>query len=213
MSGSQPCRTAGTTWSHGKLSNPWPRSNFTPAAVPRPGRGAACPPRRTGGRPPWPGIATYMCVTMSPGRSFSRTSCSERPLGPEGAEIDHHGELGLRPRRDRAIDGDPLGPVVMRGLDPDDHLGELQRHGGGPDRVHVLGELLVGPPRHPPADDVQQRQHAGLRPIDDPLLEVGERPPARRPGVDDGRHAAAEGVRVGDDAAGRRRSPVSPVPA
>ena len=41
---------------------------------------------------------------------------------------------------------------------------------------------------HAGADDVEERDHPGLRPIDDALLEVLEVAPARAAGVIDGRH-------------------------
>src|SRR5687767_11672193 len=41
-----------------------------------------------------------------------------RAFRAEGPEIDHHRNIRDRARLHRAIDGRPVGPAVVRGLDP-----------------------------------------------------------------------------------------------
>ena len=88
----------------------------------------------------------------------------------------------------------------MRRLDADNHAGVTAGQIGGGLRLHV-GEILfeLAAP-HAVADDVEEGQDARLRSIDDAGLEVVEVAPAGAAGVDDGRHADAQGEAVGIDA-------------
>ena len=60
--------------------------------------------------------------------------------------------------------------------------------------------LLESRAAHPIADDVQEREDAGPRAVDDPRLEVLEVAPAGAAGVGHGRDARAEREAVGIDA-------------
>ena len=121
-------------------------------------------------------------------------------LGRCPAKIDHDRNLGDGARLDAPLDGRPLRPAVVGRLDPDDHVLVLERHLGRRLRLHVGEILLVLPAAHPVADDVQERQDARPRPVDDPVLEIREVTPPRAAGVHHGRDARPERESVRVDA-------------
>ena len=137
---------------------------------------------------------------MSPGRSFFVTSSLSGRSGLFDPKSTITGNVGDRAGFDRALDRRPLGPAEVRGLDADDEPGDAQRHLGGRLRLHVGQVLLVLPAAHAVADDVEEGEDAGLRAVDDALLEVLEVAPARAAGVRHRRHADAEGEAVRVDA-------------
>ncbi len=137
---------------------------------------------------------------MSPGRSRFGDQLVVRALDPEVAEVHHDRNLCDRAGFDRAIHGNPFRSLIVRGLDPDDHVAMLQRHLRRGLRIHVVDVLLGHVRRHAQSHDVQHRQHARSRPIDDAVSELFEVAPPGAAGVHHGRHPRPEAEPVGQDA-------------
>ena len=121
----------------------------------------------------------------------------ERALGAEIAEVHHHRHRPEPSGLDGAIDRVPLRPAIVRRLHADDEAGELADAHRRQARVHVGKVLFDRSALHARPDDVDEREDARPRPVDDLDLELPEVPPAGAAGVDDGRHAGADGVRIG----------------
>ena len=85
----------------------------------------------------------------------------------------------------------------MRRLDADDDAAIFPRHVGRRLGFHVVEIVLELGTAHAGADDIEEREHARLRSIDDALLEVLEVAPAGAPRVGDRRHAGAKREAVG----------------
>ena len=68
-------------------------------------------------------------------------------------------------------------------------------------RLHVHRVLLDLVVHHSRSDDVQHREHAGLRAVDDSPAQIGKAPPAGGSGIDYGGHRGPEGRVIGIDAA------------
>jgi hypothetical protein len=118
------------------------------------------------------------------------------------AEVDHHGHAGQPAGLDGARDRIPLRPGVVRHLDADDEVAVLADAHGGEAGVHVAEVLLDGPALHARAHDVDEREHARARPVDDLHLELREVAPSGAADVHERRLAAPERVAVG-----RHRAP------
>ena len=108
------------------------------------------------------------------------------------AEVDHHGDVGDRPRFNGPLVRRPFRPIEVRTLDADDDTLVLQRHIGRRLDFHVGEVLLDRAAAHPVADDVEEGGHAGLRFVDDASFEVVEVPPSRTAGIRNRRHAASQ---------------------
>ena len=134
---------------------------------------------------------------MSPGRRWVRTQILEGPFGAEIAKIHHHRHVAELAGFDCAIDRIPFGAAIVRGLDADDLVAMLAHAHRRERRVHVAQILLDRAALHAGADDVEEREDARPRSIDDLLLELQEVAPSRAAGVDDRRDAGARCVRIG----------------
>ena len=143
---------------------------------------------------------------MSPGPELLRHQLGQRAFGLVRAEVDHHRHVRERAGFDRALDRRPLGAGVVRRLDADDQPWMPARHVRGRLRLHVREVLLERAAAHAVADDVEKGEDAGLRAIDDALLEILEVAPAGAAGIGDRRHADAqrEAVRIDAVVAGVR---------
>ena len=124
-----------------------------------------------------PGIHVRVDVA---GPQLFRDELGHRTLGAVGAKVDHHRNVRLRARFDRALDRRPLGTGVVRGLDPYDQAFVSHRHVRRRLGFHVGQVLLELVAAHAGADDIEERQDSGFRSIDDAILEIVEAPPARR---------------------------------
>ena len=134
------------------------------------------------------------------GPKLLRDQFSEWPLRQVRPEVDHYRDVGHRPGLDRALDRRPVGPGVVRRLDPNNQPRMLERHVGGGLHLHVREIVLELPAPHAVTDDVEEGQHTRFRSIDDARFEVVEIPPAGAAGVGDGRHTNPEGEAIGIDA-------------
>ena len=141
-----------------------------------------------------------------------RDQLFDRPFGLVRPEVHHDGNAGDGAGFDGALDRRPLRTGIVRRLDPDDEALVLERHLGSRLGLHVGEVLLELAAAHAVADDVDERQHARPRSVDDPGLEVLEVPPAGAAGVGDRRHADAEAEPVGIDTVVPGVQPGSPVP-
>ncbi len=115
--------------------------------------------------------------------------------------------LGDRARLDGAFHADEAPAHEVGRLDPHDQALVTHRHLGGGRGLHVGDVLLVARPPHAVAHDVEEREDAGPRTVDDQPLEVVEVAPAGAAGVGDGRHARPQGEAVGIDAVVARVRP------
>ena len=88
----------------------------------------------------------------------------------------------------------------MRGLHAHYQPLVLHRHLSGGLGIHVVHVLFESPAAHTVADDVEHRQDAGLRTVNDAILEVFKVPPAGTPGVHHRGYARAIGEAVRVDA-------------
>ncbi len=130
-----------------------------------------------------------------------RDQLAQGPFGLARSEVHHDRQVRQRARLDGALDGRPLWSGIVRRLDPDNQPRMTASHVGRRLHLHVGEILFVLRAAHAVADDVEEREDAGLRSIDDARLEVLEVPPAGAAGVGDGRHADAKGKAVRIDAA------------
>ncbi len=120
----------------------------------------------------------------------------ERQRGRVHSEIDHDRYVRLAASRNRPGHRIPFRTAVVGDLDPHDHAGVLADPHRREPRVHVGEVLLDRAAFHARPHDVDEREHARSRAVDDLLLELGEVPPSGAAHVDERRLSAAERVAV-----------------
>ena len=111
----------------------------------------------------------------------------QRLLRRGAAEVNHDGDTGDRARLDGPVDGNEVPAHVVCRLDPHDQPLVAQSPSPPPawPACRRRSARIVDP-AHPVADDVEEREDAGPRAIDDSRLEILEISPAGAAGVGHG---------------------------
>ena len=135
-----------------------------------------------------------------PGTEFLGEEFCQRLLRGGAAEVNHDGDTGDRARLEGPVDCNKISAHVVCRLDPHDQPLVAKRHLRRRLCLHVLDILLGRYPAHPGAHDVEEREDAGPRTIDDACLEFLEVPPAGASGIGHAGHSRAQGETVGVDA-------------
>ena len=136
---------------------------------------------------------------MSPGRSLSRNSVSIlRSLVICPKSTITGSPVALPALTAPSTDG-PARTGIVRGLESHDQVRDSPWRSGRRRRRPSPPDRFPFPVPIPDADDIQERQHAGARVLDDVVAEIGEILPAGGARVDHGGDAAAKRERVGVD--------------
>ena len=118
----------------------------------------------------------------------------ERPARQESAKVDHEGDSGLLAGGDRAIHRSPRRRLEVGGLHACDHVPMHMREAGNLSCVEVPLFGVLG--HHAVAGNVDERQRACGRAIDDRRAKALKIAPAGASGIDHGRHAGSEAEAV-----------------
>ena len=116
---------------------------------------------------------------MSPGRRCLSRRASSESGGVWLPKSTITGTPVSCPAATARFTGSHSGATVVRDFDADDHARMLPDAHRGQPGVHVGEVLLDRPALHAGADDVDERQDARARAIDDLLLELEEVAPSR----------------------------------
>ena len=141
-----------------------------------------------------------ICVRVDvPGAQFLEYEFLKRAFRPERSEVDHHRDVGQRPRRDSVFHRGPLRTRVVRRFDAHDGVLVARGHFGRGFGVHFR-EILLRRARHALSHDVQECQYAGLGAIYHAVFEIRKIAPAGTARVGHRGHARAEGEAIRIDA-------------
>src|SRR6266540_363405 len=122
---------------------------------------------------------------------LTRHEFTQWALGVIDSKVDHDGDIRQRTCFDGAFNRRPFRAGVVGRLDAYDQILVAERHFRRRPGFHVRKVLLKLSAPHAIADDIDERQHTGLRTIDETLLEgLG--------GIDFGRNGGNLSVRNGD---------------